>query len=325
MLRFTNRSGIDFSELTTALNNPRVISDIEIAQAAWKKLVRPANLYDEWPIRINFLDASEYALHILTDNPDSPTAMLPLQRSKADGSLRFIGSPFLERNRGFALSGADSLLEQLYGALPNSTVLDDISADDPACAGSGFRPSDPAYILERQALDYKNPDSLYRFLPKNIRENLRKIGRRITSGEISVTESDPAFTLDQIKRLQHARFGQDSWLESAHIYRAISNLNAISASIDAPISCILMQAGSDVIAGCISLSYQGSFYMLMASVNNSFSGLGSYLHYHCMTYAFDQGCERIDTGIGDCGWKERWGLRAVPQYLFEASSQRLSD
>lgn len=311
-----------FSELTTALNKPRVIGDIGIAQTAWEKMVRPANLYDEWPIRINFFDACEYALHILTNDPDSPAAILPLQRSKTDGSLRFIGSPFLERNRGFALPGAERALAQLYRALPAGTVLDDISADDPACTDRGFRPSDPAYILDRQAVGYENPDSLYRFLPKNIRENLRKIGRKISSGEVSVTESDLGFTLDQVKRLQHARFGDDSWLESPHVYRAISNLKAVSASIDASVSCILMQAGNDVIAGCVSLCYRGSFYMLMAGVNStaSYSGLGSYLHYHCMTHAFDRGCEHIDTGIGDCGWKERWGLRPVPQYLFEALS-----
>ena len=303
------------------MTESEIISEVGIAESIWHKLVRPANLYDEWALRVNFLDLSEYALHILTDNPASPGAMLPLQRKISDGSLRFIGSPFLERNRGFASLHATSTLERLYRSLPAGTLLDDISGDDPACTGIGFRPSDPAYILDRQAVNYENRESLYQFLPKNIRENLRKIGRKITSGELSATESDLGFALGQIKRLQYARFGDDSWLESPHIYHAIANLDAICDVINASVSCILMQAGNEVIAGCISVFYRGSFYMLMAGVNStaSFSGLGSYLHYHCMAYAFDQGCDHIDTGIGNCGWKERWGLRTSPQYLFEVT------
>lgn len=290
-----------------------------MAQSIWQKLVRPASLYDEWALRINFLDASENVLHILTDHPDNPGAMLPLQRKIADGGLRFIGSPFLERNRGFALPESAGTLEQLYRSLPAGTLLDDISGDDPACAASGFRPSDPAYILDRQAVNYENRDSLYRFLPKNIRENLRKIDKKIAAGEITAMETNLDSALGQIKRLQYARFGEDSWLESPHIYRAIARLDAIAAAINASVSCLSMQAADEVIAGCISVFYRGGYYMLMAGVNSSaaYSGLGSYLHYHCMAHAFDQGCEHIDTGIGDCGWKERWGLRPLPQYLFE--------
>ena len=306
---------------------PEVISDTVEAETLWRKLVRPGNLYDEWAIRSNFLDAAEQALHVLTDDPDNPAAMLPLQRSRSDDSLRFIGSPFLERNRGFAAPGCADRLERLYRALPAGTLLDDIAGDDPACRGPAFRPSDPAYILDRQAVDYETPDSLYRFLPKNIRENLRKIGKKIAAGDISVMQSELGFTLDRVRHLQHARFGDDSWLESPHIYQAVSRLDAIAGSIGASVSCVSMQSGDEVIAGCISVSYRGGYYMLMAGVNSTdaFSGLGSYLHYQCMTEAFDQGCNHIDTGIGDCGWKERWGLRSVPQYLFEASSQPSPD
>ena len=273
-------------------------------------------------MRINFLDASEYALHVLTDNVDRPSAILPLQRKQSDSSLRFIGSPFLERNRGFALPHSGDALMQLYGTLPKATLLDDISSDDPACIDLSFRQSDPAFVLDRSALDYKNRDSLYQFLPKNIKENLRKIDKKISSGEIAVKHSELGFTLDQIRRLQRARFGDESWLESPVIYGAISNLDAVARSINAKSCCILMQAGDDVIAGCISIRYQNCFYMLMEGVNSSstYSGLGSYLHYHIMAFAFDEGCHRIDTGIGDCGWKERWGLEPQAQYLFENPS-----
>ena len=298
-----------------------IIRDVGIAESVWKQLVRPANLYDEWAIRINFLDSSEFELHLLTDNRETPGAMLPLQRKIADGSLGFIGSPFLERNRGFVSPGSDAVLARLYASLPGSAALDDISADDPVCAQPGFVPSDPAYILERAAVGYENRDSLYQYLPKNIRENLRKIGRKISSGEIAVTDSELDYALDRIRFLQHARFGSDSWLESPFIYQAFSSLKRISDSVNGSLSCILMQAGNEAVAACISVFYRNTCYMLMEGVNNrdSFSGLGSYLHFHCMAQAFDLGCDRIDTGIGDCGWKERWKLGAVPQFRFETS------
>ena len=299
-----------------------IISDAAIAETLWTKLVHPASLYEEWAMRINFLDASEYALHLLTDDVDRPGAILPLQRKLSDDSLRFLGSPFLERNRGFALPHSGNVLTELYRRLPEATVLDDICSDDPARIDLSFRPSDPAYVLDRSVVDYKNRESLYQFLPKNIKENLRKIDKKITSGEIVTRHSELGFTLDQIKRLQRARFGDESWLESPVIYGSISNLDAVARSIDAESTCILMQAGDEVIAGCISIRYQDCFYMLMEGVNSSssYSGLGSYLHYHVMAFAFDAGCHRIDTGIGDCGWKERWGLEPLAQYLFENSS-----
>ena len=300
---------------------PEIICDAVSAETVWKKLVDPASLYDEWALRINFLDPSESRLHLLTDNPDDPAAMLPLQCKKSDGSLRFIGSPFLERNRGFALPRAGDALGQLYRSLPRGTLLDDIAADDPARAELPVRPSDPAYVLDRAAVNYENRDSLYRFVPKNIRENLRKIGKKVAAGEITVTGSELGSTLARIRDLQRVRFGADSWLESPFIYDAFSNLAEISGSIGATTACISMQAGDAVIAGCISLRYRDTYYMLMEGVNStaSFSGLGSYLHFHCMADAFDAGCQRIDTGIGDCGWKERWGLEPLPQYLFENS------
>ncbi len=296
-----------------------VIGDAAVAEAVWEQLADPAGLYDEWAMRINFLDSAEFALHLLADDPDSPGAMLPLQRKKSDGSLRFIGSPFLERNRGYALPGAGDALRQLYLALPKGSLLDDISADDPARADLPVRQSDPAYVLDRSAVSYENRDSLYRFLPKGVKENLRKIGKKIAAGEIAVFDSELGFTLDRIKELQRARFGAESWLESPAIYEAFSNLGTVSRSIGAKSICISMQAGDAVIAGCISVRYRNTFYMLMEGVNStaSFSGLGSYLHFHCMAHAFDEGCDRIDTGIGDCGWKERWGLTPLPQYLFE--------
>lgn len=299
-----------------------IINDAAVAEAAWKKLVQPTNLYDEWALRINFMDLAEHSLHLLIDDPDSPAVMLPLQRKRSDGSFRFIGSPFLERNRGFALPQHGGGLARLYRSLPNGTVLDDISADDPACIDLAMRQSDPAYVLDRAAVDYSARETLYQFLPKNIKENLRKIGKKIAAGEIQAKDSELGFTLDQIKRLQYTRFGDDSWLESPFIYQAIANLDAVAGSINATASCTLMQAGGDVIAGCISIRYRDYFYMLMEGVNSnaSYSGLGSYLHFHCMADAFDGGCERIDTGIGDCGWKERWGLEPIPQYLFESSS-----
>ncbi len=302
--------------------DPEVIGDATGAQSVWNKLVDPANLYDEWALRINFLDPSEFTLHLLTDDPDNPGAMLPLQRKRSDGSLRFLGSPFLERNRGFALPQAVDALAQLYRSLPKGTMLDDISGDDPARADLSFRPSDPAYVLDRSAVGYENLDSLYRYVPKNIRENLRKIGKKIASGEIEVAPAELEFTLDRIKDLQRARFGEDSWLESPFICTAFASLDAVSASVDANTDCILMRASDAIIAGCISVRYRETFYMLMEGVigTASFSGLGSYLHYHCMAHAFDQGCRRIDTGIGDCGWKERWGLEPLPQYLFENSA-----
>ena len=300
---------------------PGIIGDVASAAGVWKKLVDPAGLYDEWALRINFLDSSEFALHLLTDDPDDPGAMLPLQRKRSDGSLRFLGSPFLERNRGFAMPHAVGALGQLYRSLPTATVLDDISGDDPARADLSLRPSDPAYILDRSAVNYENRDSLYRFVPKNIRENLRKIGKKIASGEIEARHAELDVTLARIRDLQRARFGEDSWLESPFIYTAFAGLDAISASIDAQTDCVLIEAGDTVIAGCISVRYRDTFYMLMEGVNStaSFSGLGSYLHYHCMANAFDEGCRRIDTGIGDCGWTERWGLEPLPQYLFENS------
>ncbi len=303
------------------MTEPAIIGDAAGAESVWNKLVDPASLYDEWAMRINFLDSSEFALHLLTDDADSPGAMLPLQRKRADGSLRFIGSPFLERNRGFAAPQAGNALAQLYRGLPKGTVLDDISGDDPACAGLPLRPSDPAYVLDRSAVHYENRDSLYRFLPKGVKENLRKIGKKIASGEIAVFDSELGFTLDRIRGLQRARFGEDSWLESPFIYDSFANLGAISGSINATITCLSMQAGDTTIAGCISVRYRDTFYMLMEGVNSttSFSGLGSYLHFHCMADAFDEGCQRIDTGIGDCGWKERWGLAPLPQYLLEIS------
>ena len=303
------------------MTEPGIIGDAEIAETLWKKLVEPAGLYDEWALRINFLDPAEFALHLLTDDPERPTAMLPLQRKHSDDSLRFIGSPFLERNRGFALPRAGAALGQLYLALPGGTQLDDISADDPARADLPVRPSDPAYVLDRSAVAYTDRDSLYRFLPKGVKENLRKIDKKIAAGEIAVFDSELGFTLDRIRNLQRERFGDDSWLETPAIREAFANLDTVSRAIDAETVCIAMQAGDAVIAGCISIRYRDTFYMLMEGVASSasFSGLGSYLHFRSMADAFDAGCRRIDTGIGDCGWKARWGLEPVPQYLFEIS------
>ena len=304
------------------MSEPGIISDADAAETAWRKVAVPAGLYDEWALRINFFDPSESILQVLTDDPHDPGAILPLQRRRSDGGLRFIGSPFLERNRGFALPGKAGSLGQLYRSLPQGTLLDDISADDPARADLPLRQSDPAYVLERTAVNYVDRDSLYRFLPKNIRENLRKIGKKIAVGEITVARGESGFTLERIRELQRARFGDDSWLESPAIFGAFAGLDGVADRIGASTSCTLIRAGDVVVAGCISIRYRDTFYMLMAGVNSgaSFSGLGSYLHYQCMAQAFDEGCQRIDTGIGDCGWKERWGLRKLPQYRFEVSA-----
>ena len=81
-----------------------------------------------------------------------------------------------------------------------------------------------------------------------------------------------------------------------------------------------------VVAACISAIYHSTYYMLAAAAKHdpAWSGLGSYLYYTCMLRGFDAGCDQIDTGIGDCGWKERWGLQTIPQFLFSNKRKTLN-
>ena len=244
--------------------------------------------------------------------------MLPLQQSKESGKLSFIGAPFMERNRGFFRTGFEDKLCDAYLALPPGTELDDIAASDPITRSGFCTPGDPAYVLHKNHFDFQQPDDLYHYLPKNIRENLRKTRKKIEAGTLLVERPAPQEALKQARVLSKQRFGDDSWLEVPNVLNGFSELVRTGATFGVTLDAVTLVSEDVVVAASIAAIYRSTYYMLAAAVlhDPAWSGLGSYLYYTCMLHGFETGCDQIDTGIGDCGWKERWGLQTVPQFLF---------
>jgi CelD/BcsL family acetyltransferase involved in cellulose biosynthesis len=294
------------------------ISDPAIIQAAWQDLVHPEYLYDEWRFRRCFFDDKNQRLSVYVDNETAPTAMLPLQQHKDSGKLSFIGAPFMERNRGFCRTGFEDKLRDAYLALPHGTELDDIAPNDPITRSGYCIPGDPAYVLHRDQVDLQQPDGLYRYLPKNIKENLRKIRKKVDSGTLLVVHTSPQEALKQTRLLSRKRFSEDSWLEVPYVVDGFAELFRTGAEFGVTMDAVTLVSQNVVVAACISATYRSTYYMLAAAAEHdpAWSGLGSYLYYACMLRGFDAGCDQIDTGIGDCGWKERWGLQTIPQFLF---------
>jgi CelD/BcsL family acetyltransferase involved in cellulose biosynthesis len=297
------------------------VSDPAVVQTAWQELVQPEYLYDEWRFRQCFLDHDHQRLSVYLDKEMAPDTMLPLQQCKITDELSFIGAPFMERNRGFCRPGFEDKLCNAYLALPQGTVLDDIAPNDPITRSGYCVPGDPAYVLHRDQVGLQQPDSLYRFLPKNIRENLRKTRKKIEAGTLFVEHPSPQEVLKQARALSHERFGDESWLEVPYVVNGFSELFRSGDVFGARMDTVSLVSQNVVVAASISVNYRSTYYMLAAAAKHdpAWSGLGSYLYYTCMLRGFEAGCEQIDTGIGDCGWKERWGLQTIPQFLYSSS------
>lgn len=276
------------------------------------------NIYDEWEIRELFFDPEQYSLLFFVDDLSNPGALIPLQKSLNDNSLSFFASPFLERNRCFYKTGCESAVIHGYLGLPRNTKLDDIAMIDPICTSEYSKASDPAYFLEKTTINYTDDNSLYHYLPKNIRENIRKIRKKISSCELEEEHTDLPDAVTSIKGMLQGSFGADSWLESKKIHDAFLQLDSITEKIGGEVVSVSLKKDALTFGSCISVIYRDTFYMLMAGTNRSanLSGVGSYLYYYCMNLAFSLGCSRIDTGIGDCGWKERWKLQKEQQSIF---------
>lgn len=290
-------------------------------------MVQPEYLYDEWRFRQCFFDADQQQLRAYLDDTLAPGAMLALQQCRDSGKLSFIGAPFMERNRGFCRPGFEDKLRDIYLALPQGTVLDDIAPNDPITRSGFCVPGDPAFVLHRDHVGLQQPDGLYRYLPKNIRENLRKTRKKIEAGTLLVEHPSPQETLEQIRALAHARFGDESWLEVPYVANGLAELLRTGTEFGVTVDAVALVSQHVVVAACLSATYRSTYYMLAAAAlhDPAWSGLGSYLNYASMLRGFELGCEQVDTGIGDCGWKERWGLQTIPQFLFTNSSELPGD
>lgn len=295
-----------------------IINNLEDVEQIWGTLVVPDTLYDEYAFRFSFFDSEESDLYVAVDSLHRPQVLLPLEQNKKTKTIRFIGTPFLERNRGFHASKSTADLVQLYEKVIATKLceLDDIATSDPVTKTQLTVGDESAYIYDFAKQKVSSVSDLHSIVSTRLAERLvtaeSYIDREICIEDVSQNE-----TVDVLKEISFERFGEDSWLENPVISNAVRKLPQITTTQPLEVvSRILVTKTGHSVGGHIGIVHNNTYYTLFSAARyaEALPEIGTLVHVTAFKMALESNCSYLDTGLGDCGWKTRWGFETVPQF-----------
>jgi CelD/BcsL family acetyltransferase involved in cellulose biosynthesis len=282
-----------------------IVRDTSEARRMWDLLSPRMYLYDEWDVRWAFFDPDrcDIRFHVLFDDSE-PVGVLPLQfdTSPEYRYLEFFGGDFMEYNRPFMKSGYEHVARNIYASVTERAELEEMVGEDPfTCT---LPVDDATYRLDLRP--YRNAEH---FVEREVRsDSIRYALRRLRSLPVTLRAQrvdDLSVLFEQSVRT----FGDDSWFADPHYRRAFERLSVCTVCTMQTYSFLF----EDRVVGVVySVDYRGRSYLLMTSTDRDrIPEVAKLLIFHTIDSAIARGCQWLEAGVGDCGWKERWHLERV--------------
>lgn len=291
-----------------------ILTDLKMAEDAWKKLSPEKSLFDDWNFRMCFHKYYKKELYFLAGFlNDELIGLLPLQYDDA-GNLEFWCGNYMEDNRLFIKPEHENAIPEFYEYLRSTgkkVKLEYIAGTDPFT--SSLTVQDHKYILQLNGVKsgfeyiekYYNPKS-----QRRLRTKIRQIDRL----GVKVTRNEEA-DLEKLFEYSIAAFGADSSFVCRPHHKEI-----FRELIKLPFNIFLLGFTVNGLHQGVSLSilYKNRYvYLAMGMATERESNLSAFIHMTNIEKAAESGATLVDGLVGDYNWKEKWYFEKNPQYKFE--------
>ena len=289
----------------------RAVSDISEAQKIWQKISPQRNIYEDWNFRFVFYKYFNYPLEFYVGEEDGEiVGLLPLQFNSDEGYLEFFGGSFMEDNHVFIKPGFEGRIPEFYAAVKSKARLEDIIFDNDFVQMSFM---ENKYIIKLDGIAGAD-DYLAKFFSSKTRKKIKKRNEEMEALGIKVSY-DEASDLSELIRLNKEAFGAESSFNKPYrkeIYRDLLESAFRTITVSASI-------GGKKQNVSLAIAYKDAFVSFSVGNNkDDFPDLGHYMFLKRVERALALGCRIYDAGLGDLGWKSRWHLEKIPEYLFES-------
>lgn len=287
----------------------RVISNLDEARKVWDLLSPRGNIYEEWDFRFVFYKYFSNPLRFYVAEEDGETVgLLPLQFNAEKNHLEFFGGNFMEDNHAFIKSGYEKCIPELYAAVKERARLEDIILDNEFVS---LQFLENKYVIDLE--EFGDIDSyLNKTFSSKTRKKIKKRNEEIEllGPEIACNEDSD---LDVLIDLNKQAFGKDSSFHKPfrrEIWQDILKSDFETVTLSAKIDGKKRNASLAVV-------YKDTFVSLaVGNDKEDFPNLGTYMLLERIKKAISLKCKTFDAGLNDLGWKNKWHLRKIPQYIF---------
>lgn len=293
----------------------RLIHDPERCEQIWRELQSPFGPYQEWEFRLLFhrYTQSELYFYALLDHAGDVIACLPLQWSHENGRLEYFGGVFMEDNAALYRPGHEDRVPELYQQVWLKASLDDIGPEDPYA--SRLRELEAKYVLDLEGLQSID-DYAAKFLDGKSRANFQKKLREVQTDFAPDLRRGHAEDLEVLIDWNVRNFGKESSFLRPRRREIFREMLKLDERPQFTVDLLGVQIDGQMQGASLSIFSGKSYVYLNAGVNKTeFPNLGSWLIAQNIRRAIELGAEIFDAGLEDLGWKERWHLRRVPQFI----------
>jgi len=287
-----------------------IINDIEKAKKIWNKLSPNNVICDDWNYRYCFYKYFNYPLHFYVgSDKEEIVGLFPLQFNEDEKYLEFFGGGFMRDNRVFVKSGYENSVKQFYDNITKLTKLKSIVGEDQFTKSLDMYKY--KYVADLSGINDADDYLIKNFKAKS-RYGLRKKIKLIEAmnPEIILNNYDD---LDLLIELNKKSFKERSSFNKPYRREAFHDL--LKLNFDIQMLSYVVNGRKEAIS--FSIKYNETYVYINAGVNKKdISNLGTYNIYKNFEKAIEIGSKYFDAGMGDLGWKEKWHLEKIPEYVF---------
>lgn len=293
----------------------REVRDLKEAEVLWREISPCQTIFDDWDFRYTFYKYDAHPILFLAAYENGELiGLLPLQLHPKHG-YEFFDEYNCEENRPFIKPGYETIIPELYQAIPGKTKIYDISGEDDFT--KKLEIEDYSYYLPLVGLNNFS-DFLNKKLSSKRRRSLEKEISLAAANNFEVEvftgeNSDKGVkALESLLEFNTNNFKEESYLlkeDQAPWYDLIKlpfNWRWLTVKKDNKIQGV-----------ALSVIYNKDWHYLITGVNfKEFPGLGKLMVKEAIEAAIREDAKLFDAGLGDCGWKHLWHFDKKPQYIF---------
>jgi hypothetical protein len=286
------------------------INSLSEAQMYWEKLSFKENIYEDWNFRYLFHKYYSFPINFQVCFFDNkPVALLPLQFNTQNQCLEFFGGDYMEKNKVFFAPGFEDTVPLLFQSLKKKAHLKNISKQDDQTPNLQF--IDNTYCTSLKGLNTLE-DFINRNFHSKSRNNLLKKIRKIKTFN-PIIKYNQLDDLDLLIEFNKQEFQKESSFYVPYRSEIFHDLVKLPYNIQ----MMTVYINDKKEASSLSIKFLDDFVYFNAGFNKeAFSNLGTYLVIKNFELAIKLKCHHFDAGFENYGWKERFHLEKIPQYLY---------
>jgi len=286
------------------------IDNFDEAKKVWTELSPDKVLCDNWDFRYCFYKYFNYPLHfyIGLDNGEI-VGLLPLQYNKDTEYLEFFGGGYMRDNCVFIKPGYKECIPQFYSAISQNITLKNITGNDPYT--TSLHTNKYKYVADFS--DIKDIEDYFskRFKAKKVKK-IKKIVKTIESLNPTIVE-DNYHDLDLLIEINKINFGKESTFNKPYRWEIFHDL--LKLNFEVHILTFIINDNKEAVS--FSIKYKDTYVGISSGTRkNNIMNIGTYINYKKICKAIQSKAKYYDAGLHDAGWKEKWRMKKIPQYIF---------